>query len=154
MSVQLLFLNSRTKWSFSIRIVKGFVDFNGVVPEKFDVVSLSHKVEVEYGNVGTDFKCVPREGFGWMNASFQVGLSYLTTQMRRALGACTLPDLLFEKSIAREHRMLGLTPEEEELAMLRRRKSTIAARDITRNGSINAAVTRISVSDTAASHFQ
>jgi alpha,alpha-trehalase len=117
------------------------------------VVSLSHKVEVEYGNVGTDFKCVPREGFGWMNASFQVGLSYLTTQMRRALGACTLPDLLFEKSIAREHHLLGLTPEEQKLAMLRRRKSTIAARDITRNGSINAAVTRISVADTGAPHF-
>lgn len=129
------------------RITKGFVDFNGVVPEKFDVVSLSHKVEVEYGNVGTDFKCVPREGFGWMNASFQVGLSYLTTQMRRALGTCTWPDLLFEKAMVREHRMLGLTPEEEELVQLRRRTSTIAARAITRNGSINAAVTRISLTD-------
>lgn len=137
------------RWLFTI--TKGFVDFNGVVPEKFDVVSLSHKVEVEYGNVGTDFKCVPREGFGWMNASYQVGLSYLTTQMRRALGACTLPDLLFEKAMIREHRMLGITPEEEELAMLRRRKSTIAAKNITRNGSINAAVTRISVSE--GSHF-
>ncbi|KAI9342114.1 trehalase-domain-containing protein [Pilaira anomala] len=136
------------RWLFTI--TKGFVDFNGVVPEKFDVVSLSHKVEVEYGNVGTDFKCVPREGFGWMNASYQVGLSYLTTQMRRALGACTLPDLLFEKAMAREHRMLGLTPEEEELALLRRRKSTMAARDITRNGSISAAITRITVPDAAA----
>lgn len=125
------------------------MDFNGVVPEKFDVVSLSHKVEVEYGNVGTDFKCVPREGFGWMNASYQVGLSYLTTHMRRALGACTLPDLLFEKAISREHRMLGLTPEEEELVQIRRRRSTIAAKHITRNGSISAAVTRISLSDAA-----
>ncbi|GAA5816869.1 hypothetical protein MFLAVUS_010403 [Mucor flavus] len=133
------------RWLFTI--TKGFVDFNGVVPEKFDVVSLSHKVEVEYGNVGTDFKCVPREGFGWMNASYQVGLSYLPTQMRRALGACTLPDLLFEKAMARENRMLGLTPEEEALAMLRRRKSTIAARAITRNGSISSAVTRITVPD-------
>lgn len=132
-------------WCF--RITKGFVDFNGVVPEKFDVVGLSHKVEVEYGNVGTDFKCVPREGFGWMNASFQVGLSYLSIQMRRALGTCTLPDLLFEKAMIREHRMLGMTPEEEELIQLRRRTSTIAARAITRNGSINAAVTRISLSD-------
>lgn len=131
----------------SFRITKGFVDFNGVVPEKFDVVSLSHKVEVEYGNVGIDFKCVPREGFGWMNASYQVGLSYLTTNMRRALGTCTLPDLLFEKAMIREHRMLGMTPEEEETVALRRRASTIAARAITRNGSINAAVTRISLSD-------
>ncbi|KAI8380587.1 trehalase-domain-containing protein [Choanephora cucurbitarum] len=141
------------RWLFTI--TKGFVDFNGVVPEKFDVVSLSHKVEVEYGNVGTDFKCVPREGFGWMNASFQVGLSYLSTQMRRALGACTLPDLLFEKAMIREHRMLGMTPEEEEAVNLRRRTSTMAARAITRNGSISAAVTRISLSDGAnnLSHF-
>lgn len=44
-----------------------FVDFNGVVPEKFDAVRLSHLVDAEYGNQGVDFKMVPREGFGWMN---------------------------------------------------------------------------------------
>lgn len=44
-----------------------FVDFNGVVPEKFDAVKLSHLVDAEYGNQGIDFKMVPREGFGWMN---------------------------------------------------------------------------------------
>jgi alpha,alpha-trehalase len=82
-----------------------------------------------------------------MNASYQVGLSHLTMHMRRALGTCTLPDLLFEKQMVKEHRMLGLTPEEEELVQLRRRTSTVAARAITQNGSINAAVTRISLSD-------
>ena len=46
-----------------------FVDFNGVVPEKFDAVKLSHLVDAEYGNQGIDFKMVPREGFGWMNGS-------------------------------------------------------------------------------------
>lgn len=100
---------------------------------------------MEYGNVGTDFKCVPREGFGWMNASYQVGLSYLNTQMRRALGTCTIPDLLFEKAIIREQRMLGATPEEEEITLRRRRTSTLAALAITQNGSIDAAVTRISL---------
>ncbi|CAO3679434.1 unnamed protein product [Rhizopus microsporus] len=78
-------------------ITKSFVDFNGVVPEKYDVVSLTHKVQVEYGNVGVDFKYVPREGFGWMNASYQIGLNMLTKQMRRALGTCTPPAVLFEK---------------------------------------------------------
>jgi alpha,alpha-trehalase len=58
------------RWLYTL--VKSFVDFNGVVPEKFDVVSMTHKVNVEYGNVGSDFQCVVREGFGWMNASFQV----------------------------------------------------------------------------------
>ncbi|KAI9280008.1 trehalase-domain-containing protein [Sporodiniella umbellata] len=133
------------RWLYTI--TKAFVDFNGVVPEKFDVVTLSHKVEVEYGNVGIDFKCVPREGFGWMNASYQVGLSYLTTHMRRALGTCTVPDLLFEKAMIQEHHMLGMTREEEEVAALRRRTSTIAARAYTHNGNSNAAVTRISISE-------
>jgi neutral trehalase len=48
-----------------------FVDFNGVVPEKFDAVRLSHLVDAEYGNQGIDFKMVPREGFGWMNGTRQ-----------------------------------------------------------------------------------
>ena len=123
------------------RITKSFVDFNGVVPEKFDVVGLSHKVEVEYGNVGVDFKFVPREGFGWMNSSFQLGLTYLNTQMRRALGTCTVPDLLFEKAMARDH--AARTPQEELAWMERRRSSVISARQFTRNGSVSAAITRI-----------
>ncbi|KAG9289416.1 hypothetical protein G9A89_007977 [Geosiphon pyriformis] len=79
------------RWLYTI--TKSFVDFNGVVPEKYDVVSLSHLLNVEYGNVGTDFKFVPREGFGWMNASYQLGLSYLTNHMRRVLGTCTSPEV-------------------------------------------------------------
>ncbi|KAJ3033013.1 alpha,alpha-trehalase nth1 [Rhizophlyctis rosea] len=83
------------RWLYTI--VKSFVDFNGVVPEKFDVVDMTHKVNVEYGNVGADFRFVVREGFGWMNASFQLGLKYMTKNMRRALGALTHPDQLFTK---------------------------------------------------------
>ncbi|KAI7884233.1 trehalase-domain-containing protein [Lichtheimia hyalospora FSU 10163] len=127
------------RWLYTI--TKSFVDFNGVVPEKFDVVGLSHKVEVEYGNVGVDFKYVPREGFGWMNSSYQLGLGYLNTHARRALGTCTVPDLLFEKALARESHLR--TPEEEEEVMRRRRSSVIVARNLTRNGSVSAAVTRI-----------
>lgn len=84
------------RWLFTI--TKAFVDFNGVVPEKFDIVTMTHHVKVEYGNVGIDFKYVPREGFGWMNASYQVGLSYLTSHMRRALGALTDPDQFFARA--------------------------------------------------------
>jgi neutral trehalase len=43
------------------------VDYNGVVPEKFDVVKLSHLVDAEYGNQGLDFKMLNREGFAWTN---------------------------------------------------------------------------------------
>ncbi|KAJ2785653.1 alpha,alpha-trehalase nth1 [Coemansia interrupta] len=84
------------RWLFTI--TQAFVDFNGVVPEKFDVVNMTHRFQVEYGNVGVDFKHVTREGFGWMNASYQVGLTYLTSHMRRALGMLTPPDMFFAKT--------------------------------------------------------
>ncbi|KAJ1800139.1 alpha,alpha-trehalase nth1 [Coemansia sp. RSA 2399] len=84
------------RWLFTI--TQAFVDFNGCVPEKFDVVSMTHRFDVEYGNVGSDFKKVVREGFGWMNASYQVGLTYLTSHMRRALGTLTPPDVFFAKA--------------------------------------------------------
>ncbi|KAJ1343649.1 hypothetical protein BSLG_001797 [Batrachochytrium salamandrivorans] len=77
--------------------IGSFVDFNGVVPEKFDVVNMTHRVNVEYGNVGSDFQFVAREGFGWMNASYQLGLLYFSESMRRALGTLTPPDQLFRK---------------------------------------------------------
>lgn len=45
-------------------VTKAFVDFNGVVVEKYNVTREfdPHKVEAEYGNQGADFKGVPREG--------------------------------------------------------------------------------------------
>ncbi|SNX83434.1 probable Neutral trehalase [Melanopsichium pennsylvanicum] len=81
------------RWLYMMTLA--FVDFNGTVPEKFDAVNLSHMVDAEYGNQGIDFKCVPREGFGWMNASFQVGLTFLTTHQRRAVAALQHPDEFF-----------------------------------------------------------
>ncbi|KAI0244708.1 alpha,alpha-trehalase nth1 [Massospora cicadina] len=85
------------RWLYTI--TKSFVDFNGVVPEKFDIVSMTHQVKVEYGNVGVDFKFVPREGFGWMNASYQTGLAYLSNHLRRTLGTLTPPDQLFAQAV-------------------------------------------------------
>lgn len=45
-------------------VTKAFVDFNGIVVEKYDVTNpkAPQKVEAEYGNQGADFKGVPREG--------------------------------------------------------------------------------------------
>jgi len=76
-------------------MILSFVDFNGIVPEKFDAVELSHMVDAEYGNQGTDFKYIPREGFGWMNAAFQIGLQCLSTGMRRAVAALVPPWVYF-----------------------------------------------------------
>ena len=58
-------------------ITRNAVDYNGTIPEKYDVVSCTHKVYAEYGNVGTEFDYITTSGFGWMNASYQYGLSIL-----------------------------------------------------------------------------
>ena len=80
-------------------IVQSVVDYNGTVPEKYDVVARTHRVLAEYGNVGTEFKYISREGFGWMNASFQVGLSYLTSHQIRGLGALIPPETFFRREL-------------------------------------------------------
>jgi alpha,alpha-trehalase len=90
----------RLAYRFLYMMTTAFVDFNGVVPEKFDAVKLSHLVDAEYGNQGIDFKMVPREGFGWMNAAYQVGLTFLTQHMRRAVAACTSPEVLFRNGFS------------------------------------------------------
>lgn len=50
------------KWLFMM--TKAFVNFNGVVVEKYDVTRPNdpHKVAAEYGNQGSGFKGIPREG--------------------------------------------------------------------------------------------
>lgn len=74
------------KWLFMM--TKAFVDYNGVVVEKYDVTRPidPHRVDAEYGNQGLDFKGVAKEGFGWVNASYVYGLQFLGQHMRRALG--------------------------------------------------------------------
>jgi alpha,alpha-trehalase len=50
------------KWLFMM--TKAFVDYNGVVVEKYDVTRTTapHRVDAEYGNQGLDFKGVAKEG--------------------------------------------------------------------------------------------
>lgn len=76
-------------------ITRNAVDYNGVVPEKYDVVSTTHKVFAEYGNVGTQFDYITTSGFGWMNASYQYGLSLLSKEYRSNLDYLIDPDDLF-----------------------------------------------------------
>jgi alpha,alpha-trehalase len=54
----------RLVYKWLCMVTKAFVDFNGVVVEKYNVTREMdpHKVEAEYGNQGSDFKGVPREG--------------------------------------------------------------------------------------------
>lgn len=82
------------RWLYTI--TKNAVDYNGTVPEKLDVVQRSHVVFAEYGNVGTEFEYLPLEGFGWMNASYQVGRAYLSTDLNARLNRLIPPEWLFE----------------------------------------------------------
>ncbi|NNK18179.1 MAG: trehalase [Maribacter sp.] len=77
-------------------ITKNAVHYNGTIPEKYDVVSATHKVFAEYGNVGTNFEYITREGFGWMNASFLYGLSLIPEKFKNNLNALSDPDNIFK----------------------------------------------------------
>ncbi|GGG18472.1 hypothetical protein GCM10011344_18880 [Dokdonia pacifica] len=76
-------------------ITRNAVDYNGTIPEKYDVVACTHKVYAEYGNVGTEFDYITTSGFGWMNASYQYGLSLLHPDLRNKLDQLIDPDTLF-----------------------------------------------------------
>jgi alpha,alpha-trehalase len=82
------------RWLYMI--TKNAVDYNGTIPEKYNVVSATHKVFAEYGNVGTDFEYITDEGFGWMNASYQYGLTLLNTAYKQHLNKLTSPNKLFK----------------------------------------------------------
>jgi alpha,alpha-trehalase len=71
------------RWLYTI--TRNAHDYNGTIPEKYNVVTGSHEVFVEYGNVGTKFAYIATEGFGWMNASFEVGLNFLSPSQLAAL---------------------------------------------------------------------
>ncbi|KAI5951005.1 NTH1 [Candida jiufengensis] len=83
------------RWLFMM--TKSFVDYNGVVVEKYNVTkgAVPHRVDAEYGNQGLDFKGVATEGFGWVNASYLFGLTFLDLSGQRALGTLTPPDVFF-----------------------------------------------------------
>ena len=77
-------------------ITRNAVDYNGTIPEKFDLSISSHKILAEYGNVGTEFDYITEEGFGWMNASYQYGLTILKDNLKQKLSDLVDPDEIFE----------------------------------------------------------
>ncbi|NNJ81648.1 MAG: trehalase [Flavobacteriaceae bacterium] len=81
------------RWMYMI--TRNAVDYNGTIPEKYDVVVATHKVFAEYGNVGTEFQYITKEGFGWMNASFQYGISLMEEQFIKKLNELVPPEELF-----------------------------------------------------------
>ncbi len=83
------------RWLYTI--TRNAADYNGTIPETLDVVRRSHEVFAEYGNVGTKFAYITREGFGWMNASYQVGLKLLPANLRSSLEAMVPPEWIFDR---------------------------------------------------------
>jgi len=78
-------------------ITKNASNYNGTIAEKYDVVNCTHKIDTEYGNVGTNFKYIPDGGFGWMNASYQYGISILNAKYIELLDELKDPDSIFGK---------------------------------------------------------
>lgn len=78
------------RWLYMI--TRNAVDYNGTIPEKYDVVDATHKVYAEYGNVGTEFDYITTSGFGWMNASYQLGLDLLPEKYVEKLDNLVPPD--------------------------------------------------------------
>lgn len=79
-------------------VLRTSVDYNGLIPEKFNVVTCTHIVDVEYGNVGTNFKYISEGGFGWTNASFKLGVSLLEERYKKALDDLIDPDEIFNNN--------------------------------------------------------
>lgn len=76
-------------------ITSNAMDYSGTIAEKYDVVNCTHKVDTEYGNVGTNFDFYPDGGFGWMNASYKFGLELLENNLLEKLNLRTDPDTMF-----------------------------------------------------------
>jgi alpha,alpha-trehalase len=84
------------RWLYTITL--NATNYNGTVPEKFDAVTRSHQVFAEYGNVGTKFSYITREGFGWTNASYQIGVGLLPPELRDKLDRLIPPEWIFDRA--------------------------------------------------------
>ncbi len=61
-------------------LTQNAIDSHGVLMEKYNVVTGSDELFAEYANQGS-----ANEGFGWTNASYQLGLDLLRAEQRREL---------------------------------------------------------------------
>lgn len=106
------FLGTATRLAYRWLYImtKAFIDYNGIVVEKYDVTKGTdpHRVNAEYGNQGADFKGAAKEGFGWVNASYVLGLKYTNIHAKRALETCVPPVPFFNSLRQNERACYGL----------------------------------------------
>ncbi len=81
------------KWLYTITV--NAYNYNGTIAEKYDMVTRSSQVFAEYGNVGTKFSYITRQGFGWTNASYVIGLTFLTKKLIADLDRLIPPEWVF-----------------------------------------------------------
>lgn len=81
------------RWLFTIAF--NAANYNGTITEKYNVVTRSHRVFAEYGNVGSTFSYLTKEGFGWTNASFEVGISLLHSSYVKYLNRLIPPEWIY-----------------------------------------------------------
>ena len=81
------------KWLYTITV--NAYNYNGTIAEKYDMVTRSSQVFAEYGNVGTKFSYITRQGFGWTNASYVIGLTFLTKKLIAVLDRLIPPEWVF-----------------------------------------------------------
>ena len=82
------------RWLYTITI--NAYNYNGTIAEKYDVTARSSQVFAEYGNVGAKFSYITREGFGWTNASYVVGMNLLTKKLIGDLDRLIPPEWVFQ----------------------------------------------------------
>jgi alpha,alpha-trehalase len=78
------------RWLYTV--VWNACSYNGTIAEKYDVAGRSAQVFAEYGNVGTKFSYLTREGFGWTNASVVVARTLLTFRQLEDLDRLVAPE--------------------------------------------------------------
>ncbi len=81
------------RWLYTVTV--NACNYNGTIAEKYDVVIRSSQVFAEYGNVGTTFSYLTREGFGWTNASYVVGRTFLHDEDVARLNRLIPPEWIF-----------------------------------------------------------
>ncbi len=83
------------RWLYTVTM--NACDYDGTIAEKYDLVNRSSQVFAEYGNVGTRFSYITRGGFGWTNASYVVGLTYLSKGLIDDLDRLIPPEWVTER---------------------------------------------------------
>lgn len=81
------------KWVYGITIHA--LRYDGGMPDKFDVERRSHTGPAESEDLDLEFSSNTRGGFGWTNASYQVGVNILTRQLQEQLNRLVPPEFIF-----------------------------------------------------------